>query len=115
MNTNGLVYTGLPPGMVEHLDGMALEFVRVGRVAKRGQAWLYRGRPFAVTSQVAAALRRLERAGMLTLARPDEHGVALVRLTEIGRARHRSLSSPGPSLSSPGPRSRPPTLKRTTT
>ncbi len=75
----------------DHLDWLALVRVRWGRVSKRGEAYVYRGQPFPEVSLVAAALRRLAAAGMLTLVGLDEHGAATVALTEAGLARYQAL------------------------
>ncbi len=77
----------------DHLDWLALLRVRSGHVSKRGDRYAYRGQLFPPVSLVAVALQGLEQAGdMLTLAEPDEHGLAAVALTEAGLARHRSLT-----------------------
>ncbi len=54
--------------------------------------YLHREQPFPDVSLIPVALERLEAAGMLALAEPDENdGLATVVLTEAGLARYREL------------------------
>ncbi|MGH3802880.1 MAG: hypothetical protein ACRDTD_22680 [Pseudonocardiaceae bacterium] len=85
----------------DHLDWLALLRVRSGHVSKRDDRYGYRGQPFPAVSLVAVALHGLERAGMVTLAEPEEHGLVTVALTEAGLARYQALiecqqARPGP-------------------
>ncbi|MGH3811983.1 MAG: hypothetical protein ACRDUV_05940 [Pseudonocardiaceae bacterium] len=85
----------------DHLHWLALLRVRSGHVSKRDDRYVYRGQPFPAVSLVAVALYGLEQAGMLTLAEPDEHGLAMAALTDAGLARHKALvqrqRAPGPT------------------
>ncbi len=76
----------------DHLDWLALLRVRSRHVSKHGDHYAYRGQLYPPVSLVAVALRGLAQAGLLTLADPDEHGLAPVALTEAGLARYQALT-----------------------
>ncbi|MBV8541795.1 MAG: hypothetical protein JO063_04545 [Pseudonocardiales bacterium] len=75
----------------ELVDWMALSRVHAGQVTRHQGRYLDGGQPMPGYLVPELLFDALPRAGLLTLARPDDDGLARLALTDAGRVRYQEL------------------------